>query len=300
MEPSACSAIITAAGMSSRMGRLKPLLPLGSSSYIRHLISTFLRSGVEDIVVVGGNGFSSLREHLEGIPVRLVYNDRYASSQMYDSVMLGLRARKNREGGAFITPVDSPLFSEKTVLRLLDSSAAAAKPGRNGRMGHPLFLSSAQAERAEHYGGEEGLWGFLRTVPGGAAVVETEDPFAFGDTDTPEEYAALLESYEAYRQRCAPDTATVEELRSFMSDAEREQGESLRRSAAEHAAALRQKGIEMNEVILTSCALLYPCREQAAAKLEALGFIPSAEALRGGSPGIFDEGALLRQLMPAE
>ena len=296
MEASACSAIITAAGMSSRMGRLKPLLPLGDSTYIRHLISTFLRAGLEDIVVVGGRDFSALREHLTGIPVRLVYNEKYASSQMFDSVCLGLKARGKRDGGTFITPIDAPLFSEKTVLLLLRSSAEAAKPGRKGRTGHPLFLSSAQAERAEHYTGEEGLWGFLRTVPGGALAVETDDPFAFGDTDTPEEYAALIAKYDEYRKNCAPDAATLEELSAAMSDREREQGELLCRRALEHSARLRQRGIEMNDSVLASCALLYPRREEAAGKLKTLGFVPSAEALRGGSDGIFDEGELLRLL----
>ncbi|MBW2690420.1 MAG: NTP transferase domain-containing protein, partial [Deltaproteobacteria bacterium] len=54
MKTANISAIILAAGMSSRMGELKPLMPLGETRVIEHIVRLFHSAGVEDICVVAG------------------------------------------------------------------------------------------------------------------------------------------------------------------------------------------------------------------------------------------------------
>ena len=46
--------IILAAGFSTRMGRFKPMLPFGGKSVLAHVIDTWHRAGVHQVVVVGG------------------------------------------------------------------------------------------------------------------------------------------------------------------------------------------------------------------------------------------------------
>ena len=46
------TAIILAGGLSSRMNKFKPLLPLGDSTVIEHGINLFRQSGI-DVVLVG-------------------------------------------------------------------------------------------------------------------------------------------------------------------------------------------------------------------------------------------------------
>ena len=47
-------AVITAAGMSSRMGEFKPLLPYKGTTMIRYLTELFLDAGAVPVVVVTG------------------------------------------------------------------------------------------------------------------------------------------------------------------------------------------------------------------------------------------------------
>ena len=44
-----------AAGFSSRMGGLKPLLPLGSGTAVERVVASLREAGVHDIVVVTGH-----------------------------------------------------------------------------------------------------------------------------------------------------------------------------------------------------------------------------------------------------
>ena len=52
---SGLGAIILAAGLSSRMGRLKPILPLGGGTLLGQCIEVLREGGVADIVVVCGH-----------------------------------------------------------------------------------------------------------------------------------------------------------------------------------------------------------------------------------------------------
>jgi hypothetical protein len=48
------SAIILAAGRSRRMGRFKPLLPLGDTTVVERVVGLYAAAGIEDICVVSG------------------------------------------------------------------------------------------------------------------------------------------------------------------------------------------------------------------------------------------------------
>ena len=56
-------AIVLAAGMSSRMGRTKALLPIGSSleTFLTRIIRVLREGGIESIVVVIGGDAAAVR-----------------------------------------------------------------------------------------------------------------------------------------------------------------------------------------------------------------------------------------------
>ena len=74
------AAVIAAAGMSSRMGRFKPLLELGGKPMIRHIADTFRTFGVEKLIVVTGNNAETLEKALPGDDIEFVRNERYAET----------------------------------------------------------------------------------------------------------------------------------------------------------------------------------------------------------------------------
>ena len=62
-------AIIVAAGMSSRMGEFKPMLPVGSITMIERIIHTMETAGVDYIVVITGNNAEQLENKLRHMGV---------------------------------------------------------------------------------------------------------------------------------------------------------------------------------------------------------------------------------------
>lgn len=87
MKPFA--AVILAGGFSSRMGQLKPLMPIGGEIIADHLISTFHACGADVYFVVGYRG-DEVKSAIKSQGVTIVENPDYASG-MFSSVQAGAR-----------------------------------------------------------------------------------------------------------------------------------------------------------------------------------------------------------------
>ena len=180
------AALIVAAGMSSRMGDFKPLLNIGSISIAQRVVATFQQAGVEKIVMITGYNATALEKHLAGNGVVFLRNENYRSTQMFDSVCIGLRYLRDKCDRLLFTPVDIPLFTAGTVRALLDSGAALACPAVDGETGHPTLIS------ASLFPGDRGLRGALERCGVEMLRLPVEDRGVLHDADTPEDYKALL------------------------------------------------------------------------------------------------------------
>ena len=148
-------AVIVAAGMSSRMGDFKPMLKIGAISMVQRVIANYQQAGVFPIVLVTGYRGDELKKHVAGTGVICVYNDAYATTQMLDSAKIGFSYIADKCDRTFISPVDVPLFTVDTVVKLMHTEAAVVKPTHKGRNGHPILLGLcfAQASVREAEGG---------------------------------------------------------------------------------------------------------------------------------------------------
>ena len=185
-------AVIVAAGLSSRMGEFKPLLQIGSQSVVRHVISAFSQAGIRQIAIVTGHNASALTEHLADLDVTFLHNEHYRTTQMFDSAKIGLSHWKETCDRVLFTPVDIPLFSSSTVLKLIASGAELASPLCSGKQGHPLMLSSRLIDAILKDSGEGGLKGAVARLNIPMTHVEVDDPGVLQDADTPEEFQKLL------------------------------------------------------------------------------------------------------------
>lgn len=186
------AALIVAAGMSSRMGDFKPLLNIGSISIAQRVVATFQQAGVEKIVMVTGYNAVMLERHLSGNGVVFLRNEAYESTQMFDSVCIGLRYLRGKCDRVLFTPVDIPLFTAATVSRLLESNAPLACPAVDGVSGHPTLIAAALFDRILSDSGEQGLRGALERCGAEMLLVPVKDRGILHDADTPEDYRALL------------------------------------------------------------------------------------------------------------
>lgn len=69
-------AVIAAAGLSSRMGDFKPLLPFGKECVARHLTQMLARTGVSPVVMVTGYRGEELKQQLR---IRILYLSKIGS-----------------------------------------------------------------------------------------------------------------------------------------------------------------------------------------------------------------------------
>ena len=185
-------AVITAAGLSSRMGAFKPALPIAGRPAILRLLDTFFSAGVSEAIVVTGFRQEILQELLADRPhVTLVHNPAYRTTEMFDSVKTGLAALPEDCGQVLLIPADIPLVSAQTVRLVMEAEGDLVFPSFQMRRGHPLKLRPHLVPALLQYSGEDGLRGALRALEIPPAYVTVEDSFILRDMDTPADYQAL-------------------------------------------------------------------------------------------------------------
>lgn len=189
--------VVLAAGLSTRMGAFKPLLPLGDRTVLEQAIATLRDGGVGDVVVVTGHRGDELAPAIARAGARRAHNPRFADG-MYTSVQTGVAALPAGLQAFFLLPCDIPRAGAATVRHLARARAAAAVPAvvyptHGGRRGHPPLIAVRlipEILAAEPAGG---LREVLHRFADGALDVEVAEPGILRDLDTRESYEAERE-----------------------------------------------------------------------------------------------------------
>ncbi|HEX4068104.1 MAG TPA: NTP transferase domain-containing protein [Acidobacteriaceae bacterium] len=187
------AAVVLAAGASSRMGRLKPLLPLAGIPALERAIAVFHDAGIDDVRVVLGHRAQDLRPLVERCRARCIENPSFAEG-MYSSVLAAARALQPPTRAAFILPADVPLVRAATIRQLaaafLAGSSAIVYPTFDNRRGHPPLIARAILDEAAN-----GAPGPLRTLLAqhehNAIEVPVVDEAIHLDMDTPADFDRL-------------------------------------------------------------------------------------------------------------
>jgi len=191
--------IVLAGGKSSRMGRPKALLPIGTTgdTFFDRVTRTLLAAGVDDIVVVVGADAEAIREGARPIPgVRIVDNPDYEEGQL-TSLLAGLRAIDvSRATAALVTLIDVPLVSAETVRTLIavqrERGAPVVRPVSNGRHGHPVIFGRALFRELQVANPAHGAKPVVHAHAAEMIEVTIDDEGAFTDIDTREEYERII------------------------------------------------------------------------------------------------------------
>ncbi len=137
------SAIILSAGKSERMGELKPLLKINSSTFIETIIENLKKAGIEDIVVVLGYKAEEIEPYIPS-DVKSVKNEDYEKGQL-SSLKMGLMSLPQGIDGFLVVLVDNPLVKKETYSRIIDflnKGAQIVLPKYKGKRGHPVGFRS--------------------------------------------------------------------------------------------------------------------------------------------------------------
>ena len=249
------AAVITAAGLSSRMRVLKAMLPLSGSTVIRCCTQKFLDAGCSPVVIVTGRDADRIEDHLRDLPVRFVHNAAYASTQMLESVKLGLNAVNGKCGAVIFTPCDIPLFSADTLDALMNSGKRICAPSDGTHTGHPVLINAEFITSILSYEGECGLKGALNAC-GGLSKIPVNDPGAFMDADTPCDYEKLLKYAGELRipgedecLRMLYENGTPEKVIRHCA--------AVSKKADALAAGLESRGVLLDRALIRAAALLH-------------------------------------------
>ncbi len=188
------TAIILAAGLSSRMQSFKPLLPFGQSTTLGHTIKTFQHAGINEILVVVGYRYKEITKFLGPLNIKFTYNDKFHEG-MFTSIISGIKALPRNTEAFFLLPVDIPLVKPQTIQTLCaefkTSSEGILYPGFSGTRGHPPLISTSYCQPILSWHGQGGLVNFLNQHDKDAKTIDTQDPGILLDMDTPKRYEYL-------------------------------------------------------------------------------------------------------------
>ena len=192
-------AIVLAAGKSSRMGRPKATLALdGGDTFLTRIVRTLRAAGVDDTVVVVGYEADAIVASCRNadVDIRFVENPDYEQGQL-SSLLAGLQV-VDRPGvvATLMTLVDVPLVNEQTVRAVLaryrDTHAPIVRPVRGDEHGHPVLIDRSLFDSLRHADSASGAKPVIRANVSPAGDVVCDDPGAFEDADTPEQYNRMI------------------------------------------------------------------------------------------------------------
>lgn len=186
-------AVIVAAGLSSRMKAFKPSLPFGDSTVANHTISKLKKLNIDPITVVVGHKSDELKKSIFYDDIRYVKNEKYSETQMFDSVVLGVKDIMNLCDRIMIMPMDLPAILEETLIKVLSIDAELVRTIFNGKPGHPIIVTNDFAKSLSNYSGKDGLRGAMEAYSSPITNVDVDDEAVYFDIDTPEEYSELIE-----------------------------------------------------------------------------------------------------------
>jgi len=189
-------AVIVAAGMSKRMGDFKPLLKVGDKTLIEREIECFHECGINEILIVTGYRADELEDSIRHLGVDFVRNEKYETTQMFDSVCLGLELMKDKVDRILFTPSDV-MFSADTVQRVIDAEGALVVTMYEEVFGHPIRFDTKLIPKVTCFKGEGGLRAAMEAIPEVTPnFLHVQDVGAVMDADTPEDYELIQYFYE--------------------------------------------------------------------------------------------------------
>jgi molybdenum cofactor cytidylyltransferase len=198
--------IVPAAGASSRMGRLKPLLPFAGSTIIETAVVSALKAGCRVLLVVGHGAArvsapflsDSYRRSREGGRLLLIRNPRWERG-LLGSIQAALPFVERE--AFFVAHADMPFIgsgmygvlahcrAERLSSGPIPRGEAAVIAAHEGRRGHPALLPTAWISEMLALEPRGKMKDFLA---GKTAILAEAGPGAVRDIDTPMDYRRAL------------------------------------------------------------------------------------------------------------
>ncbi len=187
------SAIVLAAGGSTRMGRPKLALPVRGTPMIRLAAQAALSSQCREVVVVLGTHADIYRPLLDGLDVRIVENPDPGEG-LGSSIRLGVAVVSPDAQGVIVLLADQPFVTSEVIDRLIDAAAAEGRrivaSAYHGTVGVPAFFHRALFLELLTLEGDRGARSIIESYPKEGVALPLPEAVA-ADIDTSEDLSAI-------------------------------------------------------------------------------------------------------------
>ena len=286
--PDSVTAIVLAAGRSSRMRGFKPLMQFGEETVVARVVANLRGAGVAGVHVVTGFNASALTPELARLGVTIAYNPGFERGMM-SSVQTGVASLPRETEAFLLLPVDMPLVRPQTIARLLAAAsadeAAVCYPTFRGERGHPPLVRRAVFADILGWNGDGGLLALLERREREARDVPVFDWGCLADMDRPEDFERLE---SALPRRRFPDPVECEAMLEAVGTPEpvRRHVRAVAAVAADIAVRLRAAGAPVDPDLAFAAAWLHDIAkgrprhaEAGAAIVREFGFPDLADAV---------------------
>ena len=158
--------VVLAAGLSKRFGlKNKILEKINGKTLIETILDRLIQidSNKNNIVVIGGNNYNSLKKTLNKYDVKLFYNKNYKNG-LGSSVSFIFKKKISKNGIMFI-PGDMPLISIKDFKKLINTffqkQNKIISPCYKEKIGNPLIIPKIYFNLLKNLKKDEGARKFL-------------------------------------------------------------------------------------------------------------------------------------------
>ena len=195
------SAILLAAGLSTRMGRNKALLPWLGSTLLEYQLGQLSRSQAQYIVLVLGHEADKLQPLTAKVPgLWTVVHSAYREGRA-GSVVAGVESLASHTSAVVIIGVDQPRPTEildRLIQAHLEGPGLITIPTYEGRRGHPIIFDGSLIEEIKSISEEtQGLRQVVRRDAARVHEAPVSSPIVLLDLNTSENYQRGLEMFKA-------------------------------------------------------------------------------------------------------
>ncbi|PJF39766.1 MAG: putative selenium-dependent hydroxylase accessory protein YqeC [Chloroflexi bacterium] len=186
-------AVILAAGMSTRMGQMKVLLPwTGGKTIIEHIIEQAFRSRFNYTVVVTGHRGEEVRKIARAAGAKTAHNRAYKNGEMLSSLKTGLRAMPKHISAALVILGDQPRIEPRVIYQLLaayaEQKGEIVAPRFNKQRGHPVLIDRKYWPELLALRGNSAPRDVLNAHEDSIHYIDVTTDSVLRDVDTPQDY----------------------------------------------------------------------------------------------------------------
>jgi molybdenum cofactor cytidylyltransferase len=187
------AAIVLAAGMSTRMGGQKVILPLSGRPVVQWVVDAALQSRVTQTIVVVGHEAELVVEALQARALTVVLNPDHERG-MSTSLRSGVQATdEGCDAAIFLLgdqPFVTPVLLDRLIDRFAETRSTVVRPLVGGRPANPVLMSARLFPEILAQSGDVGGREIIDRHHGEVCLVPIDDLRVIVDIDTPADYAA--------------------------------------------------------------------------------------------------------------